>query len=363
MTFLEQYPSRPQPGFKPEAHPFDILTAQFQSSVTEMTMNPIKYAEMIKLLKKYNPSFEPVCHSDIVTEVLGNVVGAIYAPLMHGYAATVLRNIELKIIPSTVLAPPRDAIPLATALAAQAQIKNVPITILMPPINRNVTGIPNNQMDEKVPPSMHLELLFDQLAAVPGVSQGITELETGIYGTTSLVIAKELKARGVDKYVPLKFYGLGPNNSYVHAVLSHGAGWIAEQAEAQSMTPKSDIDMLMALLDTMEELGMEKYYKSVKHLTVNANRKVIPVIEPTTPQELAVAKFTNQVIHDSAKIYMGMHPQQVEQMLKGVGDLITLSKQGFPLTLTAAIPPMDSKEAHYMSMRSSGVIDYPNLVL
>jgi len=342
----------------------DRLLAGFHASVEMMVNEPKKYGEMLVLLGEYNPIFTPI---NVDTkypkaEVLGNVVGGIFGPMIHGLAITIVRNIQAGNLPNVIIAPPRDAIPLVVALESQALIYGCEMQIIMPPITRNTAGIANNQKDGVVEKSPLLDLLLDQI--MQGISgPGVTEVETGIYGTTSLVMANALKARGLGRYFPVKFYGLGPNLSYVHAVLSSGEEWVAEKAEASGLVEPPQIGQLMTLIDTMEELGMQNFYQSVESLCMDEKGLVKPVIVPVSDEECEIARVTNDVIKGTAPLYADITLEEVRLMLGKIPWLIDQARQGFPFILTEPIPSMDSKEEHFATIRESGLFNYPELLL
>lgn len=343
----------------------DKLLAEFHTSVDLVVDDPKKYAQMISVLKAYNPKFTPVhVETDFPkTGVLANVAAGVYAPLIHGFATTVVRNIKEGKLPDVVIAPPRDAIPLAVALKAHADIQGLEVGLLTPHINRNTAGIANNQKGYFVGKSPHLDLLLDQTIQSMNGSTGAVEVEPGIYGTTSLIMARAFKARKLGHYYPIKFYGLGPNLSYVHAVLSGGKEWVAEKAEAQGLVQTSQIGNLMVLLDTMEELGMEKFYESVEHLQVNKEGAVSPVLVPVSTEETEIARVTNEIVSKTAPKYADITADEVKLLLDKVPWLVSNSQGGLPLTLTEPIPPMNSKEEHFDMIRKSELFDYPNLLL
>ena len=343
----------------------DKLLAQFHVSLESITSEPGKYEEMLEALKSYNPAFTPVQLETKFpkVEVLANVVAGIYAPMIHGFATTIVKNVSEGKLPNVVIAPPRDAIPLAVAIEAQAKIQGCELQILMPHINRNVAGIANNQKGYFVGRSHCLDLLLDQTILNMNGATGAIEVETGIYGTTSLIMAEAFKARKLKKYSPIKFYGLGPNLSYVHAILSDGKEWIAEVAEAQGSVKTSQINKLMVLLDTMEELGMEKFYKSVEDLQVDEDGIVRPVIVPVSDEEHEIASVTNKIVAQTAIIYAKITSKEVKLMLDKVPNLVEYAQKGYPFTLTESIPPMDSKEEHFKAIRESKLFDYPDLLL
>ena len=292
----------------------DKLLAEFHTSVDLVVGNSEKYAQMIDALKVCNPAFTPVqVETDFSkAEVLANVVAGVYAPLIHGYATTIVRNIKEGKLPNAVVAPPRDAIPLAVAIQAHADIQGVEVQLLAPHVNRNTAGIANNQKGYLVEKSPHLDLLLDQTIQNMNGSTGAVEVEPGIYGTTSLIMAAAFKSRKLSHYFPIKFYGLGPNLSYVHAVLSEGQGWIAENAEAQGLVEASQVLGLMVLLDTMEELGMEKFYESVEQLKVGKDGEVEPVIVPVSAEETEIARATNEVVDQTAFQYANITSNEVK---------------------------------------------------
>ncbi len=265
------------------------------------------------------------------------------------------------VLPPEVVAPPRDAIPLVSSLLAQAEIRGIDLHIFEPPVNRNTAGIANNQKSGDAKVSPFLSLMFDQTVSAMNGTPSIVEVETGIYGTTSMIMASAFKSRGVESYYPLKFYGLGPNLSFVHAILSNGQEWLAENAEAFGLVSKSQVAGLMVLLDTMEELGMEKFYQSVENLMIDKDGLVKPVKMTVSDEELEVAIATNQVIKDTASLYEKMPLETLVQMLGDVPKLVECSVAGYPFTLTKAIPSMDSREEHFKSVRSLKLFDYPKL--
>ena len=343
----------------------DRLLAEFHNSVDLVARNPEKYAQMINILKTYNPSFRPV---QVETnfpkaEVLANVVAGIYAPLIHGYATTIVRNIKEGKLPNVVIAPPRDAIPLAIVIQTHADIQGVEVQLLEPHINRNTAGIANNQKDYFVEKSPYLDLLLDQTIQNMNGSTGAVEVEPGVYGTTSLIMAEAFKSRKLSNYFPIKFYGLGPNLSYVHAILSGGEEWVAENAETQGLVKSLQVFELMVLLDTMEELGMEKFYESVEQLQVSKDGIVCPVIVPVSTEETEIAQVTNEVVSKTASQYANITSSEVKLLLDKVPWLVTNSQEGLPFTLVAPIPPMDSKEEHFTAIRNSKLFNYPNLML
>ncbi len=343
----------------------DKLLAQFHASVDLVSKDPDKYAQMIIQLQEFNPTFVPV---QVTTEfprakVLANVVAGIYAPMIHGFATTVVKNIKEGTLPKVVIAPPRDAIPLAVSLQAQADIQDCELTMLMPHVNRNIAGIANNQKGNFSGRSPYLDLLLDQTILNMNGATDAIEIETGIYGTTSLIMADAFKARKLKRYSPIKFYGLGPNLSYVHAVLSNGEEWVAEAAELQSLVNTSQVNGLMVLLDTMEELGMEKFYKSVENLQIDEDGIVRPVLIPVSEEEYEIASVTNKILAETAVKYTLITPYDVKLMLDKVPWLVECSHKSFPFTLTEPIPSMDSKEVHFKAVKDSKLFDYPNLQL
>lgn len=343
----------------------DRLLAEFHQSVGEVVSVPEKQGEMVTLLKQFNPKYVPLGEVGELDEkeVLVNVVAGVYAPLIHGFSSCVAKNIKEGLLPPVVLAPPRDAIPIAVSLQEQSRIQGVDVQLLMPHVNRNTAGIANNQKAELVDRSPFLDTHFDQLIHGMNGKKSAVELETGIYGTTSLVMAEGFKERGLEEYVPIKIYGLGPNLSFVHAILSNGQEWVAEVAEEGGLVDLELARAFMVILDTMEELGMEKFYQSVEDLGVDDNGKVIPVIVPASEKELSIAQATNQVIKDSALKYTGLSPSYMLEMVKKVPWLTKQSTNGFPFTLTSPIPSMDSKKEHYNKVRNSGLFNYPKLII
>lgn len=343
----------------------DDLLEAFHASVYEVSRDPQKKGDLLSVLQDVNPQYIPfeVSGKYPETDVICNVVGAVYAPLIHAYAQSIVTHIGSGILPPVVVAPPRDAIPLACAIQSHADMQAVDVNIVKPHVNRNTAGIHNNQRAEQVGRSPFLDLHIQQMVASMKGSTGAVEVEPGIYGTTSMVLAAELKKQGLETYVPVKFYGLGPNMSFVHAVLSGGASWVAEDAEKHSGFPAQTAEDVMVLLDTMEELGMEKFFQSVEELTIDESGIVVPVIRPVNDKDHEIAVATNHVIKATAGQYEHFGAEGAQQLLSHVGDLVALSQQGFPITLSQPIPSMDNKAEHYKKVRESGLFDYPELVL
>jgi hypothetical protein len=341
------------------------LLTEFHAAVDYVGKDPLEFNHLQEVLKQHNPNYVPYeANTNLPrAKVLAAVTAGVYAPFIHAYSSTVLKNIAEGNLPHVVIAPPRDAIPLALSLSELADIKGIDLTLLMPYINRNTAGINNNQKTGIAERSPYLDTHISQVKAKMNGAYGITEVETGIYGTTSLIMAKEFKDRGIRIYVPVKFYGLGPNLSYVHAVLSQGQCWQAEEAEAKGLVNQSLIDQTMVILDTMEELGMQNIYKSVEHLKENKGGIIRPVIVPVTSEEAEIARVTNEAVLRTAKLYSSMTVKDIFKLLDNIPWLIQQSKQGLPLTLQGPIPSMDSKGEHYLKIRSSGLFDYPALKL
>lgn len=343
----------------------DLLLAEFHRAANSVIESEAKRQQMIALLKEFNPRYVPVNAktSSAKAEVLAEVVAGIYVPFIHSFSQAVLKNIEKGIIPEDVIAPPRDSIPLAVSLKSYASLKGVEINILTPPVNRNTAGIENNQKPGQARMHPLMAKLFEQVKASMNGTIGLTEIETGIYGTTSFVMAEEFKKRGLNEYVPIKFYGLGPNLSYVHAILSNGKEWLAEKAEGEGFVDNSLVGEVMVLLDTMEELGMEKFYQSVENLSLSSEGSVVPLIVPVSDEELEIAKVTNAVIQETAAKYDGIQPEEVAGLLRTIAWLIEKSIEGFPFTLTSPIPSMDSKGEHFAKIKISNLFDCPKLII
>lgn len=344
----------------------DKLVAQFDESVDSVIESPEKQVKMFDLLKEYNSEFIPLKFKtwSQKAKILGNVVAGIYAPLIHGFSGTVLKNIENGTLPPVILTPPRDAIPISVSIQTLAKLKGIEVEILMPHINRNTAGIANNQKTGVAKESPLLALHVRQLATgLSNGKMGMVELEPGIYGTTSLVMAERFKQEGLGKYVPIKFYGLGPNLSYVHAVLSGGKEWLAENAEESEQVDVGLISEMMVILDTMEELGMQGFYQSVEELELDNNGTVVPAIVASSQEEQEIAKVTNRAIEFTAAEYQNVPDTQIAAMLQKIPWLVEKSQKGFPFTLSEPIPSMDSKEEHFTKIRDSELFDYLPLTL
>lgn len=343
----------------------DLLLAQFHRSVEVVSNDGEAFTQMCAVLHEVNPHFSPEAYSSLSeANVMANVVAGVYAPLIHGFSKTILKNIQLGKLPEVIVAPPRDTVPLAISLEAMAEQAGAGLTILKPPITRKTAGIPDNQSDEVPREDPLFSSMVYQVFGGCSDGSGVTELETGIYSTTSLKVASMLKESGIGEYVALKFYGLGPNLSYVHALLSGGAEWVAEKTEWAGLVDADEVAQLMVLLDSLEEFGMQNIYQSVSQLRLNGSGRVEPVIEPVGARVLEIAKATNLAVGQTAAQYSALDSEELGlQLLSVVPQLIKLSQEGYPFMLTAPIPPMDNKEEHFARIRDTQVFSYPRLVL
>ena len=91
----------------------------FSQSTESTAKDNKKFAYLCNVLKEVNPRFNQEVYSDLPeANVLANVVSAIYAPLIHGFSFSLLKNIESGALPKVISAPPRDTIPLTVSLEA-----------------------------------------------------------------------------------------------------------------------------------------------------------------------------------------------------------------------------------------------------
>jgi hypothetical protein len=347
-----------------EGTELDALLACFHNSVGQAAGNVQTFNKLQSVLHEVNREYFPATYSSLPeANVLANVVAAYYAPLIHGFSTMILDNVSSGTLPPVVLVPPRDTIPIAVSLKNMSRIKRVPITLLDPPINRNTSGVVNNQKDHFV----GRDPLFDQLLqeeVVPHTKSGLVEAEFGIYSTTSLVVAKWLHTHQVETALaPVKFYGLGPNTSWVHALLSDGEEWVAEQEETAGLVDPYTIAGLMVLIDTLEELGMQNMYESVERLQHNAKGRVVPVVAPVSAVAQEIARATNAAVAHTAKQYRDVPVSFTKDLLLTVPQMVALAQEGYPTMLTGPIPPMNAPEAHFKDIRTSGLFNYPKLSL
>lgn len=347
-----------------EGTELDKLLSTFHNSVERAAYDGRESGKVYSVLKKVNPEYSPEKYSALPeANMLANIVAAYYAPLIHGFTGMLLNNITQGTLSEVILVPPRDTIAIAVSLEEMSKIKKLPIKLLNPPINRNITGVANNQKDQ----FFGQDPLFEKLMTtelLPYTNSGLTEAEFGIYSTTSLVVAKWLHSHQVDsRLAPVKFYGLGPNISWVHALLSNGQEWVAEKAEIAGLVNPYEIAGLMVLIDTLEELGMQNMYESVEHLEQNNAGRVVPIIKPVSSTSQEIARATNLAVAHTAKIYHDAPVGLAKELLGAVPQMVELAKAGYPTMLTAPIPPMSAPEAHFQDIRASGLFNYPMLVL
>lgn len=333
----------------------------FQDSLEAVVQDPNKQMEMYAGLQEINPSFSPKQYAeDSKANSLANIVAAYYAPLIHGFSGMVLKNIEDGWLPDTIFAPPRDTIPIANSLSCLSQIKGVPVKVLQPSITRKTAGVYNNQNGEFT----GQDPLFSQMVKdVGGDISEVVEIEFGIYSTTSLSTAKIMAENGLKQFVPLKFYGLGPNLSWVHALLANGQEWIAEKAEAEGLVSGQEIASLMVLIDSFEEFGMQNMHQTVGELSLDNNGQVVPVIEPVNNEVLEIARATNLAVIETAALYADIQSEQVVALLNWMPKMKLMAQQGFPTMLTKPIPPMNNYDDHFQQIKDSGLFSHPELLL
>jgi len=347
-------------------HELESLLENFHNGAERVANDPVECAEMYRFIQKINPEFVPDDYSDNPkANILANVVAGIYAPMLHCFTETILDNIEAGILPPVLVAPPRDAYPIVTSLRAQMDKRKKYYPIITPPVNRITAGIPNAQGLVKVTQDpLFMEMLGQQFGDY--LSTGYVELETGIYGTTSLAMARALKSIGmVGNCVSIKFYGLGSNNSFVHALLSNNGEWNAQNCEASGFVNIEQIAALMVLLDSLEEYGMQNSHKSFPSLE-RAEKGIIQGVKfPVSPEESQIALATNMAIYRTAAKFDKSKSKQVTlNILNNIKDLTAVVKEkGWPLMLEKAIPPMSQPTAHFQEMMQANVFAYPNLKL
>lgn len=337
-----------------------LLTSQFACSVEALVSDEHKQYQLYEALQTLNPNYEYKTYSlDAKANILANVVAAIYAPLIHAFSEAVLKNIQQRKLSPVIVAPPRDAFPLANSLAALAQLKGMNIKILQPAITRVIAGIKNLQGESPKTPTPD-PLLQEYILQEFGeyLQFGFTEVEPGIYSTTSMAIAQYINELG-SSYTALKMYGLGPNLSFVHALLSDGKGWIAETIESE-VGPQLIAD-LMTLLDSIEEFGMEKLRGKVTGLTRKSG-KITPMYDHNPEHALHIAQTTNVAIVDTAAQYAnGVGAETARYLLLNFNQIVQLAKLGFPVCLTAAIPPgpASDKDKHFERIRTNNLLNFP----
>ncbi|MCL4208086.1 hypothetical protein KJZ63_00420 [Patescibacteria group bacterium] len=342
------------------------LVGQFADTLRAMVADPEKQTLLFAKLLEINPNYQPKLYSqDAKANVLANVVAAIYAPLIHAFTGSVLKNIQAGILSPVVIAPPRDGIPFANSIKAQADLKGVAIKVIDLQVTRKVAGISNQQGQNghvSNPDPLLEEYIAQELG--PYFEQGFTEIEPGIYSTTSMVTAGLASKMGNEKYTALKLYGLGPNLSFVHAILSGGQEWVAERAESQGLVDPGKIANLMTLLDSTEEFGMQHMHASVSSLKRNEQGLVKPDIRESEPENLAIAIASNLAITDTAEMYSNneLALQTATSIIDQFDEIVALANQGFPLCLTSLIPPgkIDNKITLFEKIRSSKLLNLPS---
>lgn len=341
------------------------LVEEFAETLRAMVGNPEKQRQLVEKLSEINPNYQPKLYSqDNKANVLANVVAAIYAPLIHAFTGSVLKNIQAGVLSPVVIAPPRDGIPFANSIKAQAALKGVNIRVIDLQVTRKVAGITNQQGQNgrvATPDPLLEEYVTQELG--PYLEYGFTEIEPGIYSTTSMVTAELAAKMGSKKYAALKLYGLGPNLSFVHALLTGGKEWVAEDAETMGLVNSQKIASLMTLLDSTEEFGMQHMHASVSSLRRDEFGLVRPDIQDSEPENLAIAIASNLAITDTAALYADgdLALQTATNIVERFDEIVELANQGYPLCLTNLIPPgkVDGKIALFQKIRNSQLLDQP----
>lgn len=344
----------------------DDLLMFFASSVEDVAYDQKKYREMCGLIKSLNSDYVHTHYSDNPkAQVMSQVVSGIYAPLIHGFSLAIIRNIQRGVLPPHIISPPRDTIPILCSLVPMAMEEGEGVVVSTPPITRRVAGISNAQgeMCVKKDP-LFKDLVAQTIQNDLCGTQTVCEVETGIYSTTTQQIAVDAKKHGVHEYIPLKLYGLGPNLSYIHGLLSGGGEWLAEAAEKKHLVDLYQISQGMVLLDSLEEIGMQNMYASVNRLKKDTSGRIVPVIVPVDEEVSSIAKALNQVITHTVKQY---HSDDVFEksinILDNMSVIVSAAKEGIPLSLSAAIPPMTGKNELFDTIRKSNIFTYPRLEL
>jgi hypothetical protein len=357
LDYLDDFP-------EVNGHEVDELTKNFHDAAQNVADNPLLKSELYEILHFYNSYFEPGHYSDTSAraDVLANVVAAIYAPFIHNFSLAILQNIKNGVLPACIMAFPRDTIPMVHSLKRHARNQGIPIHVIQPFVNRNTAGIANNQRSKDPIQSPHLEEYLRQSLSKFSPQQSFTEIEPGIYSTLSPKVAEILIKYGYGKLFSPKFYGLGPNLSYIHAILSDGKEWVAEVAEAEGHVEPQFVAQLMILLDSIEEFGMQNAIQSVEQLRVDSKGRVQPVITTNDKETREIASATNLAIKKTAALYSKHDPVFVKHLLGHVPHMAAKSVElGIPLTLSSVIPP-DNKQvkiAHFKKLRESQLLHYP----
>jgi len=359
LTALELLASIPVDGTEE-----DRLVSEFAETLDAMIGDEKKQYSLVEKLMEINPNYQPKIYSqDTKANILANVVAAIYAPLIHAFTGSVLKNIQAGILSPVIIAPPRDAIPFANSIKALAEIKGIPIKVIDLQVTRIIAGIGNQQASKgkvAMPDPLLAEYVYQELS--PYLEYGFTEIEPGIYSTTSMMNAELAAKMGNVKYAAFKLYGLGQNLSFTHALLSGGQEWIAENAEAAGLVNTQQIADLMTLLDSTEEFGMQHMHASVCKLFRDENGLIQPFIEDADPDNYAIAVASNLAVTDTAQSYSDDGSLKTAcTILSKFKDIIELSKQGYPLSLTNLIPPgkTDGKKELFEKIRQCTLLYQP----
>ncbi len=342
----------------------DILLAKFHGDLTTAANCP---ENTLALITQLNPWFQFNVYSpDSKANLLANIVAGIYAPLTHAFSATILHNISLGMLPSTVIAPPRDTIPIAHSIRALATYKGLAVPVLQPSINRNIAGIANNQSAQIASASpLLLDYVMQELG--PHINGGFTELEYGIYGTTTRAMVQCLRQMGIKtRYVSPKFYGLGPNLSYVHGLLTNGQYWTAEEAEINFPEIIPQVNQLMVIIDTLEEIGMANMYESPQYL-MKRKGKIGPLKPHATKDNVKLATAANEAVISTAGQYGQMPLNELNilalHILNNVDQLMKAAGQGIPVALAQPIPSMQNRDALFADLRANRYFELPSLLL
>lgn len=328
------------------------ILQQFHEDIKNCATSPEKISEICKLIKEFDPSFE--WNNDYSPDaeicLMANIVSGIYAPLIVSFCYTILKNVESGNLPKNLYIPPRDGYPLIAAMRVLSQNLGIEVNIIDLPVSRALAGIDNNQADGQ---AMQDPLLIEYLQQHIGECEGdIVEVETGIYGTLTLMMSLLFEEGEIDtSIIPIKMFGLGPTLSYFKSIFDNG-NWNAEHNG-----DKFDADFnkwWMLLIDTLEEFGMSNLHKTVTQLERNESGEIVPVYDKAAQRDIDIAVATNRAVILAADKFSN-NPEQLaaatRKILENVHILLNAANQGLPVLFRRAIESMGNKDEHFDNLR------------
>jgi hypothetical protein len=307
----------------PELSDKDKIRFEFSARVGACVNNPKRQEQLVEYIQRLNSAYSPIGEIGKMDsrQVLLNLVAGIYGPMICAFADAISKNVRKRLPPNLIFLP-RDAYPILSAF----------LEICKDPSFCRPLVLHFNREETLQKDPLLKEYLTQMIGEMKREDNGlrITEVDTGVFGTVSKLLAKALKdvAPDIESYVPVKFFGLGHGVSFVHAVHNR-----------YGSKDSNRIGGFKQVCDTMEGIGLGKLHSKVKKFKMSSNGKVIPTIEDFSDGGVGeFAKDSNRVISELAR-----NPENSRigvQMILRFEEL--LNEKNLPLAYCAPLPPSNN---------------------